>query len=588
MATHNQKSSASVTRRTLLGGAIAGSLAAAGLRPVNATTGAESALPWDAEFDVVCVGSGAAGLMAAVTASHGGASVTVLEKAPVPGGTTAKSGAVFWIANHYGLQARGVKDEREDCLRYLCRYAFPALYSPTAEYYGISQFDYDRLAAFYDNGTKAVDFIREVGAFRLKEWRMWDMDIAAPDYLEHVPENKVPTGRPLAAVDENGTFCWGYGMIQQLEEHLNSRGVQIQTEHGVSGLLTNDAGAVVGVEVEHGGRKLRYKARRGVIFGTGGYAHNVALINRYQDMFAYGSCAQQSAQGDFIAIAEQVQAQQANLQGAWRTGVVLEQALENRAVGTGMFVPPGDAMLLVNRHGKRFVNEHRNYNDRTRSHNTYDPVNGEYPNQFQFMIYDERTATIVGENGQPPIRPEASYVIAGENLDALAANIRARLATLGPRVAGYQVAERFTDNLKAAVAQFNGYAKAGQDPEFGRGDNLYDREWHKVWGSFAYTDAFPHNPYPNPTLHPLSAKGPYYAIIIAPGVLDTNGGPMTNSAAQIMDIHDRPIKGLYGAGNCICAPTRNAYVGAGGTIGPALTYGFIAARHALAAEPVIA
>jgi hypothetical protein len=300
-------------------------------------------------------------------------------------------------------------------------------------------------------------------------------------------------------------------------------------------------------------------------------------------VFAYGSCARDSAQGDFIPISQKVSAKLANLQGAWRTAVVLEQALENRAVGTGMFVPPGDAMLLVNRHGKRFVNEHRNYNDRSRSHNTFDPTEGDFPNHFQFMIYDQRTVTIVTENGQPPITSEQSYVLQADTLEGLAAAIEQRLTELGERLAGYKLGDGFANNLVESVAKFNAYSVAGKDADFGRGDNRYDTEWHKVWGAFAFTEAYPENPYPNRTMHPLQASGPYYAVILAPGVLDTNGGPMTDANAQVVDVNYQPIPGLYGAGNCICAPTRNAYAGAGGTIGPALTYGYIAGRHIMTA-----
>lgn len=572
-----------LTRRRLLGSA-AGA-AAAGL--AAGTLAAERDAPaaaderWDREADIVCVGSGAAALAAAVTARHAGAEVVVLEKGAVPGGTTAKSGAVFWIPNHYGLRARGIEDRREDCIAYLCRYAFPNHFSPEAEHFGVPAIDYERIAAFYDNGAAMVDFLRESGALRLREWRMWDRDIPAPDYLEHVPENRTPTGRPLAAINSDGSYAWGHGMIRQFQQFLEARGVTIQTGHAVTGILTDDSGAVRGVNVEHGGRSLRIRARKAVIFGTGGFAHNVDMLHRYQDTPVYGSCAQEWATGDLVPMAESVGALLGNLHGAWRMGVVLEQALANRVLGAGMFVPPGDAMLLVNRHGLRFVNEHRNYNDRSRSHGAFDPVAGDYPNRFQFMVYDRRTATIVGENGQPPIRPDTSYVIAGETLDALAVNIAARLETLGEQIDGFRLAPDFAGRLKATVAEFNGHARAGKDPLFQRGDHRYDRDWHAVWGAFRYTEAFPENPYPNPTLHPLGDEGPYYAIIIAPGVLDTNGGPMTNGSAQILAADYQPIPGLYGAGNCICSPTRNAYAGAGGTIGPAMTYGYIAARHAL-------
>ena len=574
-----------ISRRQALGGAFAGG-AALSLGANGLSAAGESQAPerWDLEADIVCVGSGAAAMSAATTAVTEGASVIVLEKAPVLGGTTAKSGAVFWIPNHYGLKARGVEDKREDCVQFLCRYAFPTLYSPDAPRFGLSALDYDRISAFYDYGSEAVDYIRQHGIFNLKEWRMWALDEPAVDYLAHVPENKTPTGRPLAATDAEGTFCWGWGMIEQMAAYLLARDVPVLTEHSVSELLTDESGAVVGLSANTATGGVRVRARKAVIMGTGGFAHNTDMLQRFHEVFAYGSCAQLSAQGDFVPMAQKLGARMGNMHGAWRCAVVLEQALENRSVGTGMFVPPGDAMLLVNRYGKRFVNEHRNYNDRSRSHSTFDPNRAEFPNEFQFMIYDQRTAALVSEdNGQPPITPEESYVIKGETLADLATQIRARVASLSPAMGGFTLDDDFDSQMIAAVEQFNGYAVSGKDPDFGRGDQPYDVAWHRLWGLFNYTEAHAENPHPNSTMHPLAAAGPYYAIILAPGLLDTNGGPMTDAHARIVDEADQPIPGLYGAGNCICAPTRNAYAGAGGTIGPALTYGYIAAKHAVSA-----
>jgi len=572
-----------ISRRKLLTGmASTAAVGVAGITTAGLVSAASPAdkMHWDMTADIVCVGSGAAALTAAVTAKENGASTVVLEKAPVTGGTTAKSGAVLWVPNHFGLKARGIKDEREDYIRYVCRYAFPNKYSPDADYFGIPKSDYDRIAALYDHGSDMVDFIKSVGATRIAEWYLWGLNRPAPDYLEHAKENKTPAGRALAAIDAEGNFCWGYGMIEQMENWLTERDVPVLTEHAVKELVIED-GAVIGVKVEHNGALKNIRALKGVIFGTGGYVHNVDMINRFQDMFIYGSCGQQSAQGDFIPISEQANAKLANLQGAWRTDVVLEQALENRAVGAGMFVPPGDSMLLVNKYGKRVVNEHRNYNDRTRIHASFDPTNGDFPNQFLMMIYDARTASVVGESGQPPIRPSESYVIEGKTLKELGDNIRQRFASLGERVSGFELSPNFNESFEHTVRQFNNYALEGKDPDFGRGDNLYDREWHKMWGAFKFTEEHKENPYPNDTLHPLTESGPYYAIILAPGALDTNGGPMTDGNAQVLNVEGQPVPGLYGAGNCIASPTRNAYTGPGGTIGPAMTYGYIAARHAL-------
>ena len=125
-----------------------------GLGSAGHAESADVQIVWDLEVDIVCVGSGAASLSAASTAAAGGASVIVLEKAPVVGGTTAKSGAVIWIPNHFGLKKRGIADPREACIQFLSRYAFPTLYAPNAPFFGLSEFDYARIAA---HGDTSVD-----------------------------------------------------------------------------------------------------------------------------------------------------------------------------------------------------------------------------------------------------------------------------------------------------------------------------------------------------------------------------------------------------------------------------------------------
>lgn len=578
-----------LTRRQMLAGIA--TTAAVGAAGAVGATGAMAGSnqggqkhQWHKTVDVLCVGSGAAALTAAVTASHGGAEVAVVEKAPVMGGTTARSGAVFWIPNNYGLRARGIDDSRTECLQYFCRYAYPDLYDPQAPNMGLPALDFERLAAFYDNGSVMTDFLREQGALGMKEWRLWGTDINAPDYLSHAPENKVPEGRSLAAVSADGEFSWGPGMISDLTGWLRERNVPLLTQHEVLELITRD-GAVLGAKVRHGDEVINIRARKGVIFGTGGYAHNENMIRAHQKVFLYGSCASSQASGDFIRIGAKAGASLGNLGGGWLTQVILDEAISNRSMGTTMFVPPGDSMMLVNRYGKRVVNEHRNYNDRTRAHFEQDLNNAEYPNQFLFMVYDRRTAETVGpETGLPPVHEGPHYVLAGSSLEELSGKIRERLKEFGEHIRRFQLDDGFTDGLKETVEHFNKFAREGKDPDFQRGHFDYDRKWHRIWTDFQADKGHDPNPYPNPTMHPLAEEGPYYAIILAPGSLDTNGGPVIDKNAQVLDGDYQPIPGLYGAGNCIASPMRDAYFGAGATLGPAMTYGYIAGKSVLGAD----
>lgn len=569
------------SRRDLL---IRGGLAAGGLATLGMASAAQAAkatpasLKWDHETDVVCVGSGAAACAAAVTAVGQGGKAILVEKMPLPGGTTGKSGGVTWIPNNPFLRARGIDDNKTDCLRFLARYAYPREYTPGSPTLGLPASDYRLLEAFYDNGSPMIEHMDKLGAVRFKEFKMWFVDKYAPDYADHLPENKVSRGRALEPAAGAGSSLGGGSLAAQLEAWLTKRGMPVLLEHRVTKLVM-DNGRVIGIEAMHGDKLVRIKARKAVVFGTGGYSHNTELVGLHQPGL-YGACAMPGSTGDFISIAGAAGARMGALNTAWRTQVVLEEALENRAVGMGAFVLPGDSMILVNKYGQRIVNEKINYNDRTQLHFVFDPVKKEFPNQVQFMIFDERSLDAFG--GAFPIpadRRAARFMIQGKTLAELADNIAERMKKLEKHIGTYTLAPNFKASLADTVSRFNGYAQAGVDPEFERGVHEYDKDWQALFSPVRKESSQPANPMPNVTMHPLN--GPFYAFILGPGALDTNGGPAINEKAQVLDTAGKPIPGLYGAGNCIASPARGAYFGAGGTIGLALTFGYIAGLHAM-------
>jgi succinate dehydrogenase/fumarate reductase flavoprotein subunit len=162
-------------------------------------------------------------------------------------------------------------------------------------------------------------------------------------------------------------------------------------------------------------------------------------------------------------------------------------------------------------------------------------------------------------------------VISGTSLADLERNINERLKTLAHKLpAGLVLDRTFGQNLETTVQRFNRFAEQGEDLDFQRGNNPIDRS----------SQANTSNGKPNPTLFPLAKDGPYYCVILAAGTLDTKGGPRINTNAQVLDRKGNAIAGLYGAGNCIASPAAQAYWSGGATIGPALTFGYLAAKHA--------
>ena len=577
--------SGGITRRKVL----AGAGGAASLGVLATQTGCTErmsggSVTWDQVTDVIVVGTGIGGATAALTAKDNGDDVIILDKAGFFGGTSSKTGAVIWVPNNVFLRERGVTDRKEECLQYLARFSFPTHYHADAPNLGLSESEYALLEAFYDNASVALDRLIKLGALNAFEWTMWDANRPTPDYLDNVPENKVPQGRAVGILDPAGRETAGVGgmgpeMMRQMEEAARKLGIQVLFETKADRLVTDELGRVIGLISIQNDKEIAIKASKGVIFASGGYSHNTGYLDAFQRTPVHGSCAMQVSTGDFISIATDVGAKMGNLSGAWRMQLPIEQAMASRVPVVGVFYVPGDSMIQVNKYGKRVVNEKKNYNDRSEIHGVYSPSKAEFTNHLMFMIYDQRTAEAFAGRWPIPVKPGSdSYTVSGNGIAELTSKLSERLSLIAQSTGGVTLDESFEDSLAETIKRFNTNAEQGKDPDFGRGGSENDIAWHEAFNPMNKDTEWPENPYPNWVLHPVDADTRLYAIILTSGTLDTNGGPVINQYAQVMNGADEPIEGLYGAGNCIASPSKEAYWGAGGPLGLSMTFGYIAAN----------
>ncbi len=568
-----QKDLPDVGRRRLLAGTAG--VAGVGLLGAAPALAADRVDHWDAETDVLVVGTGAAASAAAIFAREAGAAVLMVEKADYFGGTTAKSQGGYWIPNNHLMRGRGLADERAAALRYMARLSYPELYNPGDAHLGLAPDDHALIATFYDHAARVVERLAALGVLHSTFFPGGAGYEYMPDYYGARPENAAPFGRILSPRRPDGTPGMGDEIARQFEAAVGARGIAVRLGQRAVRLVQAASGAVVGVEVAGAdGKTARLRARRGVVFGTGGFIHNAELRRRFLRGPVYGGCTVPAAQGDFIPIAQAAGAQLGNMQHGWWAELVFEQAVVNSAVPMNVFVPPGDAMLQVDRTGRRYVNEKFVYNERAQLHFVWDPQRAEYRNLLTFMVYDRRVAQQFAGMFPLPQGP-APYVIEGADFAALGVALGARLKQLAPHTGGFALADDFAAQLAESVARFNGFAATGKDLDFQRGETPVEAYFHGMYRPPGQT-----NPSPNPTMHPLAEQGPYYAIILCAGVLDTKGGPRIDTHARVLDAFGTPIPGLYGAGNCIASPAAQAYWSAGGTIGPALTFGALAGEHA--------
>ena len=554
---------------------------------------------WDAEYDVVVVGSGGAAFAAAVTAHQLGSEVVMFEKGAYAGGTTLVSGGGMYIPDSTQLRESGVESNREETLKYMARYSWPHLYQPEHETLGLPQHDYDMITTYYDTAAEAMDFIEESGA---QEWAIQMIGtrgVPNLDYMDHFEESLTPSGNTLATVDEEGNVAGGGVLIARYVAWAESAGVPLHLNHRVERVVLNDAGAVVGVEVSVvdpaaaaatpeavAGNTLAIRARKGVIFGSGGFVRNESLMHHLMPAPYYGGCGAPTNEGDFLRISSSVNAKLGNLHNVYRNQGIYEQAIADSGAYNCMWFISGDSFLIVNKHGKRFVNEKRNYQDRPMAHLGWDPNEAVWDNLLGVLVYDQRMQNNWGTGYPIPKDPStAPYIIQGETLEDLAAAIQDRFASLPSITKSLQLTENFTENFLAEVAKYNEFAAAGVDDDFRRGEFGYDQTWPSApTAETKDIEEWPSADQPNSAMYPLSESGPYYAFIVAASAVDTNGGPVINTNGQVITWNDEPVVGLYGAGNAVASPGVNAYWGGGMTLGNAHVWGYLAAKHATESE----
>lgn len=538
-------------------------------------------LKWDLEADVVVLGSGGAAMTAAISAHDFGAEdVVILERSGMVGGTTAMSGGMLWIPNNHHQHEAGIEDSDEEVVTYLDSLAAGAL-------------DPETLWAFMQNGPEMLHYLADKTPVRLSAFADF------PDYQPYSPGAKPDGGRSLdneafpferlgkwatrvnpskmayplrgslmeairGTLDENtlaererGDYRGlGQALAGSLFMAVLDRNIPVEFEKRARKLV-KDGARVTGVLAEDAnGRDFRVRARRGVVIATGGFEWNETLVKAFLRGPLTGPVSVPENEGDGLLMAIEAGAQLGNMQNAFWMQSVLEMKPQHRAakpnylLGSDERARPG--AILVNRAGKRFVNEAANYNALGKSLHAFDAGTHTYANLPYWLIIDQRYKDKYHAFNCAPGAPTPSYMMQADTLEELAE--KAGIDSVG---------------LKATVARFNDMVRKGHDDDFNRGDNTYDNFY--MWGDIDFDP-------PYRTLGVID-QGPFYAVKMEAGALGTAGGPKTNADAQVVDWDGNPIPGLYAAGNAMAAVLGEVYGGAGGTLGPGMTFGYIAGRH---------
>lgn len=541
-------------------------------------------MQFDRSHDVIVLGSGAAGLTAALAAASAGADVGLYEKSDLIGGTSAMSGGVIWMPNNHLQEEAGVVDSRADALAYL-------------EALSLGQIDSDMAAAFVDRGPEMLRWVEEHTRCGFQLIPRY------PDYHPEHPGGKPAGGRSvdnaLFSYDELGEWAGrvrnqrGINPVMLLETPLGGAteqptrevlaervgrqaqgmglalvgallrsclddGIEPVLEARAVELLRN-AGAVSGVRFETPAGPLAVEARRAVILATGGFEWNDDLCRTFLRGPMTGPAGAPSNTGDGLIMAMDIGARLGNMRNAWWvpvTRVPGEMEWGAPKVRLVLLERTRPGSLMVNGSGLRFCNEAGNYNAMGGILHAFDPATFTYPNQPCWLIFDHAHKR----------RYDVSAALAGDDVpDWMPSG--ATPAELASQIGVDPAA------LTATIERFNAHSARGEDPDFGRGLSAYD-----------VFNGDQTRPGVAATLGPL-AQPPFHAIPIESGSLGTNGGPKTDTRGRVIALNGGVIAGLYAVGNAMAAATGMVYGGAGGTLGPAMTFGWLAGLDAAGASP---
>jgi succinate dehydrogenase/fumarate reductase flavoprotein subunit len=535
-------------------------------------------------YDVLVLGSGAAGLTAAMRAHDEGASVGLFEKADTVGGTAAWSGGMVWIPGNPHMAEQGIPDSRDEALTYLRSLSLGSIDEPAAE-------------RFVDVGPEAVRWLEEHTPVRFQILRGF------PDYHPEHPGAKPAGGRSMECPlfpfeelgewgprvtkgpqlsgaltiaetplgrgapngippdelarrqvhDERGT---GQALVGRLLKGCLDRGIVPRTGMRAAELLTG-SGRVTGVRFETADGDVEVAAVRGVVLATGGFEHDAELVGTFLRGPLTRPASVPSNTGDGLRMAMRLGAGLANMREAWWAPTI-DVPRPGWGSGTAIWLINGERTrprcIMVNGRGRRFANESVNYNAFGAAFHVIDVTSFRYANDPAWMVFDHGYWTSYGLAGSPGSEPAPDWIVRAGSVPELAGAIGVP-----------------ADELAETVARWNKHAAEEHDPDFGRGTSAVD----KWWGDPRFGDG------PAATIGPLDSP-PFYAVQVHSGALGTKGGPRTDLDGRVLDVDHRPIPGLYAAGNAMGVIAMGmTYGGAGGTLGPALVWGWLAG-HAVA------